>query len=431
MTGTWESKLGAALRYGTAALRYTWLVADALKRFRRLYDLQAAGQAWERPEHMLRSLDLYNYTQQSAYGFMQDWLVRPRRWWLWGGGPFSDEVAGAINRCNYNQHNEQLNALAGLVSYGPAAYGNVWQIVGGNRQLVSGLLAESGATVHTAARVTRVARLADGKYLLAVTTGRPGSGDSGGGDVAREDGARAGGGGSEAARGQQPAERAPAQGGVEEMGYTQADTGASEGTDVREASTEELGSAAASGSADADAGADCGGASGAASSLLQPYQVTVTTLVAAAGLRPEYFGVAALPPASAVLVSDRATAPFSAISAKPVPAPAALGASATTAVAGNSSVGDGGYVYKVFSREPLPPDLLSALFRGEARVLASRRWYAYPRFNPPERFVPFVLAPGLVYGNALEPAASAMEMAAVAATNSALLMVRHLQAADE
>lgn len=48
------------------------------------------------------------------------------------------------------------------------------------------------------------------------------------------------------------------------------------------------------------------------------------------------------------------------------------------------------------------------------------------RFQPPERFSPFQLAPGLVYSNALEPAASALEIAAIEGHNSAALVVRHL-----
>jgi hypothetical protein len=33
--------------------------------------------------------------------------------WRYGAGLFIEEPAGAINRINYNQQNEQLNALAG------------------------------------------------------------------------------------------------------------------------------------------------------------------------------------------------------------------------------------------------------------------------------------------------------------------------------
>ena len=61
--------------------------------------------------------------------------------------------------------------------------------------------------------------------------------------------------------------------------------------------------------------------------------------------------------------------------------------------------------------------------------VAKRDWYAYPKFAPPEDFAPFQLAKGVYYNNALENAASAMEMSAIAAKNSALLVRQHLASA--
>lgn len=58
--------------------------------------------------------------------------------------------------------------------------------------------------------------------------------------------------------------------------------------------------------------------------------------------------------------------------------------------------------------------------------IAEKEWYAYPKFSPPERFAPFKLAPGIFYNNAWENAASAMEMSAISAHNSALLVKEHL-----
>ncbi len=46
-------------------------------------------------------------------------------------------------------------------------------------------------------------------------------------------------------------------------------------------------------------------------------------------------------------------------------------------------------------------------------------------------FAPFVLADGLYYNNALENAASAMEIAAIEGKNSALLASRHLLKSTE
>lgn len=58
--------------------------------------------------------------------------------------------------------------------------------------------------------------------------------------------------------------------------------------------------------------------------------------------------------------------------------------------------------------------------------VAQENWNAYPKFAPPEDFARFELAKGIFYNNALENAASAMEMSAIAAKNSALLVHRHL-----
>jgi Prenylcysteine lyase len=61
--------------------------------------------------------------------------------------------------------------------------------------------------------------------------------------------------------------------------------------------------------------------------------------------------------------------------------------------------------------------------------VAEQNWHAYPKFAPPEEFAPFELAKGIYYNNALENAASAMEMSALAAKNNALLVQQHLSLA--
>ena len=107
------------------------------------------------------------------------------------------------------------------------------------------------------------------------------------------------------------------------------------------------------------------------------------------------------------MVTATATTPFSSI------APAIVYPNGTT-------------VYKIFSAEPLSDKLLDSMLQNPV-VLASRDWdKAYPVFAAAEQFAPFVLAPGLVYSSAWENAASAMEMSAVAAANSALLVSQHL-----
>jgi prenylcysteine oxidase/farnesylcysteine lyase len=67
------------------------------------------------------------------------------------------------------------------------------------------------------------------------------------------------------------------------------------------------------------------------------------------------------------------------------------------------------------------------LFDAGYEVVALQEWTgAYPKFDPPENFPKFELSTGLYYANALENAASAMEMAAISSKNVALLAAQYL-----
>lgn len=78
-------------------------------------------------------------------------------------------------------------------------------------------------------------------------------------------------------------------------------------------------------------------------------------------------------------------------------------------------------VWKVFSPQPLTHDQLNAIFVSWDEVSESR-WLAYPAYSPPHRGTPpFELHERLYYLNAIEWAASAMEMSAISARNLALL----------
>lgn len=77
-------------------------------------------------------------------------------------------------------------------------------------------------------------------------------------------------------------------------------------------------------------------------------------------------------------------------------------------------------VYKVFSKEPLSKDQLDFLFISfdTAKTIDMK---AYPKYQPPEFLPQFVLHRNMFYVNAIERAASAMEMVAIGAKNVALL----------
>lgn len=58
--------------------------------------------------------------------------------------------------------------------------------------------------------------------------------------------------------------------------------------------------------------------------------------------------------------------------------------------------------------------------------MISQDWLAYPKLEPTSIWDSFVLGKGIFYNNAIEVTASAMEMSAIAARNSALLVAKHL-----
>lgn len=78
-------------------------------------------------------------------------------------------------------------------------------------------------------------------------------------------------------------------------------------------------------------------------------------------------------------------------------------------------------VWKVFSPKPLTQEQLKNMFLSWDSV-SETCWLAYPAYSSPQRKTPpFVLHERLYYLNAVEWAASAMEMSAISARNLALL----------
>ena len=86
---------------------------------------------------------------------------------------------------------------------------------------------------------------------------------------------------------------------------------------------------------------------------------------------------------------------------------------------------DGTFLYKLFLDGTDDLATLDGLFENYT-IVGQHDWHAYPHFSPPESFAPFQLAPGLYYGNALETAASAVEIAGLAACNNVLLAGKFL-----
>jgi len=81
--------------------------------------------------------------------------------------------------------------------------------------------------------------------------------------------------------------------------------------------------------------------------------------------------------------------------------------------------------------DPLTDEQKQQMFL-EVEDETSVEWLAYPVFEllQPKEFPPFVLDEGLFYINAIEKAASAMEMSAIGAKNVALLTNNYLLKED-
>lgn len=87
-------------------------------------------------------------------------------------------------------------------------------------------------------------------------------------------------------------------------------------------------------------------------------------------------------------------------------------------------------VWKLFTPKPLTENEKKQIF-VEIVDEATVDWLAYPKYHPPEQAPPFILDDGMFYINAIEKAASAMEMSAIGAKNVALLAREYLQHSDK
>lgn len=351
--------------------------AQTFDKFQGIYALLDQGRPFGSPAELLKAVDLYDLTQQSMFEWVRTNLGA-------GADLLAAELVGGVNRCNYNQANLELNALAGMVSMLPATEPDVFRIRGGNGLLPPALLAAANASVRCPLPVGAVHRRADGRFELhagAPPTGR--EPEQGGGAQHEQPAAWQGGPGAAALAAGQP------------LGTYDAVIIATplEGSGIVLAGFEPPHLPA------------------------RKYRQTVTTFVRGS-VRASYFGLDEMI-YSTVLVADGAGVPWS-----------ALGLAGRTTGEGGSPVN--ATVWKLFSREPLPHAWLSMMFERDFEVVHVHSWDApgaYPAFDPPEDFGPFKLADGLFYAAALENAVSAMEVAAIEGRLAAQMAAAHVREA--
>ncbi|GAX76995.1 hypothetical protein CEUSTIGMA_g4442.t1 [Chlamydomonas eustigma] len=153
-TSSWFSLARSLWKYGLSPFMYGRKTKQMFDGFKQIYDLQNQGRAFDSPESMLSALGIYNLTQVSCAEYTKEYLSS--QWWSWGAVAFIRELVGAVNRCNYNQRNEGLNALAGLVSFLPESVGEVWAVASGNEGIPKGLLNRSKPFLRLGEAVTRI-----------------------------------------------------------------------------------------------------------------------------------------------------------------------------------------------------------------------------------------------------------------------------------
>eukprot|EP00903_Cladosiphon_okamuranus_P011915 g11191.t1 len=147
-----------AWRYGTSLFTLTSMVRDAIVKFQRIYDLQAAGQVFETPEQLWSEVGLLDLSRMTIAEHFEERVGR-------AGSRAEVELAHAANRVNYNQGNG-LNALAGVVSLCPAVTGTLFSVEAGNARLSEELLGISASELRLNTSVTRVVGSAQDGYSL-------------------------------------------------------------------------------------------------------------------------------------------------------------------------------------------------------------------------------------------------------------------------
>ena len=89
-------------------------------------------------------------------------------------------------------------------------------------------------------------------------------------------------------------------------------------------------------------------------------------------------------------------------------------------------VHDDNTMWRLWSRKPMLESDLDLMFLSR-RTTVSKSWHAYPKYKPGQSFPPVILEDKLIYINAIEWAASAMEMSLISAKNAALLIEENIR----
>ncbi len=371
-TSSWKfiNALVVLWHYGLISVaRMQWHLSTMLRKFNRIYDVQAEGRSFNTVPEMLKAMggqDMLKLTQVSA----DDYLSRELGW---SEKMVKELVTGALFTI-YGQ-NTKVNAFAALASLVAMEGDSLWSVVGGNRLFAKKALEASTAILHER-EVCAIRRARKGGKVLytIVTKDRSTADHDGSPELPREFDAV--------------------------IIANPLNTSTIKFEDFPTAVYAE--------------------------SATTPYQRTVVTLIQGE-LNPTFFGVdhkfdENFPQYILTTNLEDCAVDFSSLHLQ---IPAEVSASQGKVIRRRVCEGGEIPVWRLSSPKPLTEQQKQLVFR---KIESERMvdWLAYPKYDPPEEFPPFILDDGVFYINGVEKAASAMEMSAIGAKNVALLAREYL-----
>ena len=350
--------------YGISLIRMDMQVRSTLKKFVSIYDMQAKGQAFMTVSDMLKAMGGEELFELTQMSTKDCMLCKLG----WPEKLVDELVTGAL-RMNYGQGVE-VNAFTGFVALAGMEDGSLWSVLRGNKLLVEKALQSSGVVLHeeNVSTVTRVQRNGKVSYIIHA-----------GDDADRKAGT------------------------------------CSNEFDVVIIASLLSGSGIQFENFPTAIYTDA---------VSVPFQRTTAEFVKGT-INPAFFGLTDLGSdfPQIILTTEMKVCPFQFRSVA-IQIPSEITANEVEDYQKPLSE-QPSRVWKIFAPNPLSDEEKMQMF-SEIESQLTVDWLAYPKYEPPEKFSPFILDDGVFYINTIEKAASAMEMCAIGAKNVALLTKNHL-----
>ena len=350
--------------YGISLIRMDMRVRSTLKKFVSIYDMQAKGQAFMTVSDMLKAMGGEELFELTQMS-TKDCMLCKLDW----PEKLVDELVTGAMRMNYGQGVE-VNAFTGFVALAGMEDGSLWSVLRGNKLLVEKALQSSGVVLHeeNVSTVTRVQRNGKVSYIIHA-----------GDDADRKAGT------------------------------------CSNEFDVVIIASLLSGSGIQFENFPTAIYTDA---------VSVPFQRTTAEFVKGT-INPAFFGLTDLGSdfPQIILTTEMKVCPFQFRSVA-IQIPSEITANEVEDYQKPLSE-QPSRVWKIFAPNPLSDEEKMQMF-SEIESQLTVDWLAYPKYEPPEKFSPFILDDGVFYINTIEKAASAMEMCAIGAKNVALLTKNHL-----